>query len=438
MADPTPGEAALDLVGDVAPLWRPIAEVATFRGLGPWSLSMILESPFHERTSVANTTGLWSHWSGYLVPDRYQMSDKFEYFSIRNAVGVIDTSPLYKYRLHGSDAERYLAGVLTRDIRTCLPGQAQYTVWSDDDGWVLEDGVVLRLADSEFLLTTAEPNLAYLEGLSSGMSVAIEDVSDGYGALAVQGPHARTVLSELVPEVDGLGYFHLTPSKIGNAAVIISRTGYTGDLGYEIWVETDDAVEVWDRVFESAEPYGALPAGQTAMLTTRIEAGLLLIDVDFHSARHAWNDDQRATPAELNMGWMLRDLASDDRSFIGRNAIEHEMREETSRWTTVGIVVDWEDWDRVHTDRGLIASKDHTPQHDGMMLYDGVLEQVGWTPSFVYSPVLQRHIGIARLRPDHADVGTRVGLEVTIDHRHDIVDAYVTRLPFYDPPARTA
>ena len=399
---------------------------------------MIRETPFHPRTSVANVTGLWSHWSGYLASDRYQMSDKFEYFAIRNSAAVIDTSPLYKYRIYGTDAEKYLVGVLTRDIRKCRPGQAHYTAWCDDDGWVIEDGVILRLSDDEFLLTAAEPNQAYLQALTSGMAVQIEDVSDDYGALALQGPYAREILKQLAPEMEGIGYFHLTPAKIGDASVTISRTGYTGDLGYEIWVESDDALDVWDRLFDVAKPYGVIPAGQTALLITRIEAGLILIDVDFHSARYAWNDDQRATPLELNMGWMLRDLANDDRHFIGRRAIESEIAEGTSRWKTVGVSVDWEHWAKLHYDRGLITPKDHTPEHGGMMLYDEKLERIGWTPSFVYSPVLQNHIGIARLRPEHADVGSRVGLEVTIDHRYEVVDSYVTRLPFYNPPRKTA
>ena len=399
---------------------------------------MIRETPFHPRTSAANETGLWSHWAGYLATDRYQMSDKFEYFAIRNSAAVIDTSPLYKYRIHGADAERYLAGVLTRDIRRCRPGQAHYTAWSDDDGWVIEDGVILRLSEDEFLLTAAEPNLAYLQGLTGGLSIQIEDVSEEYGALALQGPYSREILKQLAPEVADLGYFGVTPAKIGRCAVTISRTGYTGDLGYEIWVGADDALDVWDRLFEVAAPYGTIPAGQTALLITRIEAGLILIDVDFYSARYAWNDDQRATALELNMGWMIRDLKGDDRAFIGRKAIEREMAEKSSRWRTVGIEVDWEHWAKIHSDRGLVTSKDHTPEHGGMMLYDEKIERIGYTPSFVYSPILQRHIGIARLRPDHADVGTRVGLEVTIDHRYDVVDSYVTRLPFYNPPRKTA
>jgi aminomethyltransferase len=366
------------------------------------------------------------------------MSDKFEYFAIRNSAAVIDTSPLYKYRITGKDAEPFLAGVLTRDIRKCRPGQAHYTVWCDDDGWVIEDGVILRHSADEFLLTAARPNMAYLQDLAGPMAVVVEDVSKEIGALALQGPYAREILKQLAPEMEGIGYFRLTPAKIGGAAVTISRTGYTGDLGYEIWVERDEAVDVWDAVFEVATPYGVIPAGQTALLIARIEAGLVLIDVDYHSSRYAWNDDQRTTPHELGLGWMLRDLESDERNFIGRRAIERESREGSSRWRTVGITVDWEDWNRVYNERGLIPPKDHTPEHGGMMIYDEKVERIGYTPSFVYSPIVQRHVGIARVHPEHAAVGAEVSLEVTIDHRYDLVKANVSRLPFFDPPRKTA
>lgn len=399
---------------------------------------MIQTTPFHPRTSEANQTGLWSHWTGYLSAEKYRMSDKFEYWAIRNSAGVIDTSPLYKYRIRGRDAERYLSGLLTRDIRKCRPGQAQYTVWCDDDGWVLEDGVILRLADDEFLLTTARANMAYFTGMAEGLSVEIEDASPQIGALAVQGPYARQILSQIAPEMADLAYFGVTPAKFGDASVTISRTGYTGDLGYEIWVDADDAVGVWDRLFDVAEPYGVIPAGQIALLVTRVEAGLILIDVDFKQARYAWNDDQRATPIELGMGWMIRDLAEDDRPFIGRKAIEKEIAGKTSRWRTVGVIADWQDWNRVYMDRGLVPEKDHSPNQGQFMLYDRDDRQIGWTPSFLYSPIMQRHIGIARVEPEHGRVGTKIQLEITIDHRYDMVAAEVTRLPFYNPPHKTA
>lgn len=399
---------------------------------------MIQHTPFHPRTADANKTGLWSHWAGYLSADKYLMSDKFEYWAIRNSAGVIDTSPLFKYRIRGRDAEKYLSGLLSRNIRKCRPGQAHYTVWCNDDGWVLEDGVVLRMSDDDFLLTTARANMAFFADQAGGLSVEIEDESAALGALALQGPYARDILAQLAPEMADIGYFHLTPVKIGDAAVIVSRTGYTGDLGYEIWVEADDAVGVWDRLFDVATPYGVIPAGQNALLITRVEAGLILIDVDFESARYAWNDDQRSTPLELGMGWMFRDLDEDDRPFIGRRSIEKEIADKTSRWRTVGIVADWQDWNRVYSQRGLVPPKDHSPQHGEHMLYDAADRRVGWTPSFLYSPSLQRHIGIARVEPGMAAAGTRLQLEVTIDHHYDMVGAEVTRLPFYNPPRKTA
>jgi aminomethyltransferase len=158
---------------------------------------MIRTSPFHGRTSARNETRLWEHWSGMLAANRYQMSDKFEYFAVRNAAGVCDSSPLYKYRIHGPDAERFLSGVLTRDIRTCAPGNAQYTVWPDDRGFVIEDGVILRPGKDEFLLTAAEPNLAYFQDLIGRDRVVIEEVSDEVGVLAVQGPRSRDLLARL-------------------------------------------------------------------------------------------------------------------------------------------------------------------------------------------------------------------------------------------------
>lgn len=399
---------------------------------------MIRETPFHARIAALNETGLWSHWAGTLVAEKYQMSEKFEYFAVRNSVGLFDTSPLYKYRIDGADAERFLCGVLARDIRRCRPGRAQYTMWCDDRGHVVEDGVVFRLSSDEYLLTSAGPNLAYLRGLVGSMQVEVDDVSDDFAALAVQGPYATRILGMLSPDIDGLGFFGIAHTKIADSPVVVTRTGYTGDLGYELWIERDHAIAVWDAVWEASAGHGALPFGQIALLMTRIEAGLILIDADFHSARFAWNDDQRDSPVELGYGWMFRDLAGDDRAFIGRRAIERELADGTSRWNLVGIEVDWRSWDRLYNGRGLVPPKDHVPEQGGMMLYDDDVKRAGYSSSFMYSPILQRHIGIAKVRPELSTPGTKVQLELTIDHRYDLVDAVVTRLPFYNPPRKTA
>ncbi|HEU4919551.1 MAG TPA: aminomethyltransferase family protein [Candidatus Limnocylindrales bacterium] len=399
---------------------------------------MIRTTPFHERTNALNQTGLWEHWSNHLAAQRYQLSEKFEYFAIRNSAGLFDSSPLYKYRISGPDAERFLAGVMIRDIRTCSPGHAQYTAWCDDRGFVVEDGVVLRHGPEEFLLTAAEPNLAYLEGLTGRLDVGIEEVSDDWAVLAIQGPRARALLATLTPDIAGLPYFGLTATTIARVPVTVSRTGYTGDLGYEIWVPAGDALAVWDAVWATSRGQGVIPIGLTALYMARIEAGLVLLDVDFHSSRFAWTDADRTTPIELGLGWMVRNLDADDRAFIGRDAIARELREKTSRWRLTGLVVDWRDYDRVYGAAGLIPPKDHTPVHDEYYVYDDKLNQLGYATSQMYSPMLQRHIALARVPLDRAAPGSRVKLELAVSHRYEYIDAEVVRLPLFNPERRTA
>ncbi|MEX1169717.1 MAG: aminomethyltransferase family protein [Chloroflexota bacterium] len=399
---------------------------------------MIRKTPFHERTSALNETGLWSHWSGHLAAHRYQISDKFEYFAVRNSAGIFDSSPLYKYRIHGPDAERFLAGVLARDIRSCPPGRAQYTIWCDDRGYVVEDGVVLRHRPNEFLLTAAEPNLAYFEDLIGRDDVRIEEVSHDYATLAIQGPRSRDLVASLVPGAAAIPYFGLASGKIAGSPVTVSRTGYSGDLGFEIWIESPDALKVWDTVWESVEGHGVLPFGLDALEMLRIEAGLLLLDVDFASSRYAWTDEDCSTPFEIGLGWMLRDLAGDDRAFIGRRALERELADRTSRWRFTGLVLDWQDYDRIYNGAGLIPPKDHTPIVEELFVYDDEIRQVGYSTSFMYSPMLQRHIAMARVRPDLAKPGSEVRLEVDVNHRYEYVKARTARMPLYNPARKTA
>jgi aminomethyltransferase len=399
---------------------------------------MIHTTPFHERTSALNETGLWQHWSGHLVVTRYQSSDKFEYFAVRNSAGIFDTSPLFKYRIAGRDAERFLEGMLARDIRTCPPGHAHYTTWLDERGFVLEDGVVQHRAKGEFLLTAAEPNFAWFADRVGRLDVTVEEVSLDIGALAVQGPRSRDLVSRLVPEATDLPFFGITTGTVGGRPVHVSRTGYTGDLGYEIWVETRDALAVWDTLWDAADGWGILPYGMGALYMLRIEAGLLLLGADFSSSRFAFNDAHRSTPLELGWAWMFKGLEDDDRAFIGRRALERERADKSSRWRMVGLVVDWQDYDRVYTESGLIPPKDHRPVHEDWMVYDADRSRVGYATSIMYSPVLQQHIALARVRPDLAKPGTRVFLEFTVDHRYQQVAAHTARLPLYNPPRKTA
>jgi aminomethyltransferase len=400
---------------------------------------MIRTTPFHARLSGLNTQGLYTHWQGHLSALRYSHAPKHEYFAVRNAVGIFDTSPLFKYRVHGPDAERFLSGVLVRDIRTCRPGHAQYTLWCDDRGFVMEDGVVFRHSGSDFLLTAARPTLGWFADLARRLRVNLEDVSDDFGVLAVQGPRSRAVLSSLMPETDALAYFEHAQAKVASAPVTLSRTGYTGDLGFEVTVEAEHALTVLDAVLEAGRDHGIRPFGEQALMMLRIEAGLPLIDVEWRNSRLAFTDHERVTPTELGMGWMLRGVLDGDRAFVGRDAIRRELAGRTSRWATVGLVVDWAHWDRLHRDAGLLPPKDEHPLPYESMLYDAPTggAQVGYTTSFMFSPVLQRHIGLARVRPDLATPGSEVHLELAIHHQNTTVAARTAKLPLFNPARKT-
>jgi aminomethyltransferase len=399
---------------------------------------MVLTTPFHPRLSELNSTGLYTHWQGHLSTLRYTHAPKHEYFAVRNSVGVFDTSPLYKYWIRGKDSERFLAGVLLRDIRGCRPGRAHYTIWCDDRGFVMEDGVVFRHSDNEFFMTAARPNLSYLESLIGRLQVTIEDVTAEYGVLAVQGPRSREAIADLTGDVNALKFFELTQSKIGSASVTLSRTGYTGDLGFEITVPTEDALAVLDAVLDAGRGRGIRPFGEEALMMLRIEAGLPLIDVDFHNSRLVMTDHDRVTPKELGMGWMLRGVDTDERAFVGRDAIRRELADGTSRWATVGIMVDWQHWDSLYRDAGLFPPKNEHPLPYESMLYDDEGVQVGYATSVMYSPMLQRHIGIARVKPQLAKAGNRVNLELAINHHNTTVAAETARLPLFNPERKTA
>ncbi len=424
---------------------------------------MIRTTPFHERLSELNSQGLFTHWQGFLSPLRYSAAPKHEYFAVRNSVGVFDTSPLFKYAVRGPDAERLLAGLLVRDIRTCRPGRAHYTLWCDDRGFVMEDGVVFRHSETEFLMTAARPSLGWLQDHRGRLDVDLEDVSDDFAMLAVQGPRSRATLRGLTDEVEHLGYFAHAPAKVAGVPVTVSRTGYTGDLGFELTVPSGDALTVLDAVLEAGGPHSIRPFGEEALMTLRIEAGLPLIDVEWTDSRLAMTDHERVTPTELGLGWMLRRVLDDDRAFVGGAAIRRELREGSSRWATTGIVVDWQEWDDLHRSAGLFPPKDPTPLPYESLLYDGGgvparghevtrlvasaprtstteggAEPVGYVTSFCYSPVLQRHIGIARVRPDLAAPGTAVRLELAVQHHNTTVGAVTTPMPFFDPERKVS
>ena len=348
---------------------------------------MITTTPFHPRLSELNTQGLYTHWQGRLSPLRYTHAPKHEYFAVRNAVGVFDTSPLYKYRITGPDAERLLAGALVRDIRTCRPGQAQYTAWCDDRGFVMHDGVVFRHSADEFLLTAGRPTLSWFQELASGLRVELEDVSDAYGMLAVQGPRSRAVLAALMPEAESLAYFDHVPAKVADAAVTLSRTGYTGDLGFEITVEADSAVAVLDAVLDAGASarHPAVRRGGADDAAHRGRPAAGRHRVARRPARVERRRLRDAQGAGLRLDAPRRPRRLPPVRRVARRSGASSL-DGTSRWATTGIVVDAADWDRIHRDAGLFPPKsEHPLPYESMVLDDDRVE-IGYCTSFVYSP----------------------------------------------------
>ncbi len=393
---------------------------------------MALKTPFYPRLAPLNQPEIWQHWSGYLSAPKYQYSVLAEYYAVRDAVAVFDTSPLFKYRISGPDAEALLSIVLTRDIRTCAVGQAQYTIWCNEKGYVLEDGVIMKLAENDYLLSAARPNLRHFKLHQGTLDVSIEDVSKRYGVLAVQGSKSLLTLQKLTPDLDALDYFGVAQTTIAGADVIVARAGFTGSKGYELWINAADALTVYDAIMAAGDDYNIIPMGEEALMLLRIEAGLLLIDVDFDSARHAWVDAQRETPIELGWQWMLRNLDQDDRQFVGRAAIEAEIANKTSRWKTIGLQLDYYDYERVHRELGIMPPKDSMLAQETHSLYDADRNYLGYATSVMYSPMLKKHIAIAKLPLDHCKRGTEVYIELVPIHKPVTVKAHVVKMPFYN------
>lgn len=395
---------------------------------------MLKTTPFHPRTSALVQGQAWRRWAGYTVASAYELVHDREYAAVRNAAALFDISPLHKYLVSGRDAARLLDRMVTRDLAKCRVGQVVYTPWCDARGKVIDDGTISRLGEDRFRLTSAEPNLRWISLNGAGMAVEIEDVSERLGALALQGPLSRTILQQLCPEaVSSLGYFRLCETTLRDIPVTISRTGYTGDLGYEIWVAADQALPLWDALLEAGGPYGITPAGIWALDLARIEAGLVMLDVDYHSAHHALIEAQTSSPIELGLEWAVN---RNKGPHVGRRAL----REEQSRppaWRFTGLAVDWPSlealYGAVHLPPQLptIAWRSSTPVYRHG-------RQVGYASSGCWSPLLKQYLALVHLQAPHFEPGTPVELEVTVEHRRMRAGAVVTRLPFFDPERKRA
>jgi aminomethyltransferase len=387
-------------------------------------------SPFHERTSALCQPQNWRKWAGYYVVGSYEHTIDREYWAIRNAAALIDVSPLMKYIIKGKDAAALLHKVTTRNIYRMKVGQVYYTGWCDDEGKMIDDGTVARLDESTFRLTAAEPNLRWLMMNAVGMEVEITEVTDDLAALSFQGPNSRKVLNKITEKpVDELKYFRMMKNKLNGVDVTISRTGYTGDLGYEIWMDAKDALQVWDALMDAGHDYGILPVGILALDMARVEAGLFMLDVDYTSAGHAWIESQKSSPFELGLGWTV--ALDKPGYFVGRKALEREKRE-GSEWKMVGIEIDWVGMEKLYAAVGLPPQVPGTAMRASMPIMMGNV-QVGYASTASWSPLLKKYIALAHLQKPYYELGTDVRMEITVEHQRKHAPAKVVKLPFYEP-----
>ena len=386
-------------------------------------------SPFFDRTSVLNESQEWRRWSGYLSATNYELNHENEYFAIRTKAALLDITPLYKYLIEGPDSQKFLHRLVTRNINICKIGQVMYTPWCDENGKVIDDGTVQRLSNHKFRITSAEPNLEWLEHNSVGMDLTISDESTTTAALALQGPNSRDVLNAVANEtLDDLKFFWMMDTKFGDIPVSISRTGYTGDLGYEIWMDKKNALLVWDLLIEKGKPYGITPTGLQALDISRIEAGLILLDVDYISSRHALIESRKSSPFELGLGWSVK-MKKDN--FIGKRALEKELKN-GPEWKFVGIEIEWDELEKHYRKAGLAPGLPSTAWRTSTPLYSGS-EQVGYATSGVWSPILKRYIALAHIKNGYSKEGTVLNFELKVEHFRKLTPAKVVKTPFFDP-----
>ena len=393
-------------------------------------------TPFHPRTAPLVEGQTWRRWAGYVVASSYELHHDREYHAIRSSAALFDVSPLFKYHVRGPDAMRLLDRVVTRDVASAKVGQVLYTPWCDGHGKVIDDGTVSILAPDFLRLTSADPNYRWLGENARGLRVTIDDASESVAALALQGPNARTILEHAAgTDLSKVRFFRLTNALVRGVPVTITRTGYTGDLGYEIWMEAQHALPVWDAIVAAGAPYGITPAGILALDVARIEAGLLLLDVDYVSARKALIEQQKSSPLELGLEWTV---GFDKPAFVGHEALLTE-RARPAEWRFVGVEVEWEPLEALYSELGLAPKLPTTAWRTSVPLYAPDTDrQVGYATSGCWSPLLKRYLTLAHLEAHAAEQGAALDIEVTVEHRRKRARAHVRPMPFFNPERKRA
>jgi len=389
---------------------------------------------FHERTLALCHSLNYREWSGYYTVSVYEVHHEHEYNAIRNACALIDISPLYKYLVTGKDATKLVNRIITRDINKVAVGQVIYACWCDEDGKVIDDGTVTRLEENKYRWTAADPSLRWFRQNGLNMDVQIEDISEQTAALALQGPTSGKLLKTVSDaDIANLKYFRKTSGKIAGVPVDISRTGYTGDLGYEIWIPWNDAVKVWDELMAKGKQFDIHAAGMLALDVARVEAGLLLIEVDYTSSKKALIASQKYSPYELGFGKMVH---LDKENFIGKKALLRDTKNGVAR-QLVGLEVDWVEVEEQHDKFGLSPAAPSQASRVAVPVYsDG--QQVGKATTTAFSPLLKKLIALASVKGEFSKPGTKLQMELTIEAQRLKTTATVVPLPFFNPKRKTA
>jgi aminomethyltransferase len=395
---------------------------------------MPIGTPFHSRTSALCASQNWRTWSGYFVASCYDVMHDYEYHAIRNSAGLIDISPLYKYDVRGRDAAKLVDRVITRNAAKCSVGQALYGCLCENDGAVIQDGTAFRLAEDHFRFHLADPSFRWLKLNSAGLDLSLQEVSEQIAALALQGPNALKILEQIVDVPLGqLRFFRLTSGKILDIPVIVSRTGYTGDLGYELWFGAEYAERVWDVLMEKGEAYGIKAAGLLALDVARLEAGFILLEVDYIGAEKAVIPTQRYSPFDIGLSWTV-DLHKDH--FIGAKALR-EMNEVGPTRQIVGIEINLDDYEYLYKQAGLAPHFPLAAWRGGVPVFKDE-RQIGHATTGAWSPTLKKYLALATLNKPFTELGSLLDMEVLIEYSRQTTRATVVKTPFFDPSRKRA
>jgi aminomethyltransferase len=389
---------------------------------------------FHERTLALCESLNYREWSGYYTVSVYEMHHEHEYNAIRNSAALIDISPLFKYKVTGKDATKFVNRVISRDINKVAIDQVIYCCWCDPEGKVIDDGTITRLAENEYRWTAADPSLRWFQQNALGLNVRIEDITEQVAALALQGPTSGRLLNAVAEtNITNLKYFRVTHGKIAGVDVDISRTGYTGDLGFEIWMPWRDAVKVWDELNSRGKAFDIHPAGMIALDIARIEAGLILIEVDYISSKKALIDAQKFSPAEIGLGKLV-DLKKE--TFVGREALAREAKKGAER-ALVGLEINWNEVESLYDRVGMAPQVPSMASRTAVPVYRGG-RVVGKATSTTWSPTLKKMIALACVNQENSAVGTTLHIEITVEAVRHTVSAKIVPLPFFNPARKMA